>query len=401
MNTGLTDDSREYVKDINVDGYGNIYIRTYDGIWRYNRALLTWEQKISHSRRNGAANLEAITFDDTNANKVYVGLGDTIRKSQDFGENFSLWTTLPQVPEFLPSNIQGYTSRDLLSHGDDFYVGVNLHYPYIGDNGVMRGGVLHSNDDAASWEWLDRSSLPAADISYSLIRDDKGRVYAADSGSGVSRYEFIIDNLDTDTSKPYYFETIGAQWQESNSVNETYELGPEVRNPRSSFYLQGGDDETAQAMWHFQVPESGEYKIFAWWNQVAGSSMRSNVNYRINHALDWEGKVSTDVVVDQNNDGSRWNELAIVKLKADTDYSVVLEHQALAGSQLAVNADAIRIEPYRAEIIIDNEDADFTFDGMTFVDHYNSPWAYPYGPQVGNPPTSRHRKVSGLSRWAR
>ena len=408
MNTGLSILAQDSLKDIKTDLYGNIYIRTgvggsqppedYEGIWKYNRTTASWEHKVV-GFNEGASNLEAISFDQTDANLVYAAVWDKIWFSNNFGEQFTEWANMPAVEEFGAASNDLYHPRALLAHGDDLYAGINLSKPYMVGGNVMHGGVLYTHNAGLSWQWLNRHSMPAAEIGHSLLLAPDGQLYAGDDGSGLARYEIIIDNQDKDATKPYYFEATGGPWAESTSIDEAAEFGPEVRNPRGSIYRQGGAGESATAIWHFRVPRDGVYKVYAWWNRVQGSTMESNALYRIAHAPDRYGHTSTVAIRDQSLNSGRWNELAIVSLNADTNYQVALE----SGSQSAatVNADAVRVERYQPEIVVDNEDSGFTFNGMSSVDHFNSPWKYPYGPQSGNAPTSRHGNASGGTRWAR
>ena len=78
------------------------------------------------------------------------------------------------------------------------------------------------------------------------------------------------------------------------------------------------------------LPETGHYRVSAWWHQGAGSSAAA---YDVNHS----GGLTT-VTVDQTTGGGNWHELGIYSFAAGNSGSVQLSDR-LGG---AVSADAVR-----------------------------------------------------------
>jgi lysophospholipase L1-like esterase len=104
---------------------------------------------------------------------------------------------------------------------------------------------------------------------------------------------------------------------------------------------------TSQTVWHFSIPTSGNYNVYAWW--PAASSNTSQASYTVNHAGG-----STTIIKNQQINGSTWNVLGTFYFSAG-DYSVVLSDSAASGE---VIADAIRVtnssNPSFYSTIIDN-----------------------------------------------
>jgi len=138
--------------------------------------------------------------------------------------------------------------------------------------------------------------------------------------SNPEHLQYFITN-----PEPWYpsFESSG-DWRESRVIpgyfRENYQYTPAGQ----------GDD---WVRWIFNIPETGNYKVFAWWS--ASQARTPDAPYTINHA---DG--NTTVRVDQRVDGGQWNEIGEYYFNADEEYYVRLNDDANAGN---VVADAVRI----------------------------------------------------------
>ena len=97
-------------------------------------------------------------------------------------------------------------------------------------------------------------------------------------------------------------------------------------------WTEGGGDGSTTAEWLFDLPSDGLYKVLAWWS--APYSTRSpDAPYTIHHAAG-----STTVDVDQNANGSQWNDLGTYEFTAGPA-RVTLSNDAQANPV----ADAVRV----------------------------------------------------------
>ena len=419
----LSETAKRGIKNIHTDLYGNVYIRTYDNNYRYNRATDAWKV-ISEVGHEGKTNFNAVAFDPNDASKVYYADQGELLISNNFGETFSEDSKkqFPIVPEYEYSTAIGsavgtkYFPKTLAVGDDALYAGMAIQYPFVaGDGSVPKGGVMKSVDDGDTWFWLNQSGMQTAEVDRSLIFGDDGYLYAAESGSGLSRYEIIVDNKDLDATKPYYFLTRGEGWKDTTAIDPEKQFGPEVKQPRSSVYFTNQGSRGA-AIWRFQVPETGYYKVFTRWNAVTEESMREDPRYVVKHA-EVNGVSYTRITeMNQTENSGTWQWLkeatqeGVYKFNQGEKYEVkLISNGNNASVGKVVDADAIRLEPFKPEVIIDNsdtvagEDVFFSQSGGDIVSHYQGIWRYPYGPQKGYAPDSVCPKVDaqGDSQWAK
>lgn len=413
MSAGLSPEAKAGIKSIDSSPYGELFIRTFKGVYRFDRSLNggTWvaATNIPETGNPGDSHRNGIAFDDDYPEMVYIVKNDHIWRSTDFGNTFSDWRQLPLMDEIVHSE-KGYLASSLRVKDGSIYAAMPISWPYIDDTYVTRGGVMKSDagDASADWHWLSQKTLPRADVTQTMEFGSGGELYVGDGGSGLSRYEIIIDNEDADSSKPYYGFTFnnGAQWATADVVDPGKQFGPEVRNPRTSLVSDPGF--FSRFIWQFQVPKAGYYKVYGWWNQVKNAVMHNDVEYKL---VKWVAGTETLVKqvddINQQNYQSRWNELALVELEEGEIYKLKMHVSADAGGKV-INADAVRIEPFKPVIVVDNEDPGFSFERGALVNHFeaSNPWRYPYGPQKGNPATSRNKKIwqysgeDNYSRWS-
>ncbi|WP_428623320.1 putative Ig domain-containing protein [Sedimenticola sp.] len=97
------------------------------------------------------------------------------------------------------------------------------------------------------------------------------------------------------------------------------------------------DAEPNTAIWHFDIPESGQYRVYGYW--PAYSSRATNAGYQIEHA---DGR--STVLANQQQNGSRWNLLGTFNFNQGEGYNVRLTDQADG----TVVADAVALSPVSA-----------------------------------------------------
>ena len=132
--------------------------------------------------------------------------------------------------------------------------------------------------------------------------------------AGNASPEQIVDNVDA---------LVTGAWTSSTLVPGYY---------GSNYIWAQGGAATATAEFVFQVATAGQYQVSAWWS--APYSTRSpNAPYTIHHAGG-----TTTVRVDQNANGSQWNELGVFTFAAG-EARVVLSNDA----QNNPVADAVRL----------------------------------------------------------
>jgi peptidoglycan/xylan/chitin deacetylase (PgdA/CDA1 family) len=127
----------------------------------------------------------------------------------------------------------------------------------------------------------------------------------------------VVDNLHED------FCTTGG-WNFGNVV--------EVRFYRENYRYKAPGDGTARAEWRFQLVESGDYNIYAWWGWHANRA--SNAPFVMHHAG------GTEVVrVNQQAGAGQWNLIgsfsfdageALIELADDADGHVVADAVAMS-----------------------------------------------------------------------
>ena len=127
--------------------------------------------------------------------------------------------------------------------------------------------------------------------------------------------EIIVDNDDPETSSTGNWVLLG----EAGSYDGTMRYGAPGQINTYRFTPT--------------VPQSGEYRIYGWWN--ASGNRSSQVAYDIQHA----GGLDT-VLVNQKLDGSQWNELGVFTLDVGAGHSVEISDR----NGIYAIADAVRFE---------------------------------------------------------
>ncbi len=92
------------------------------------------------------------------------------------------------------------------------------------------------------------------------------------------------------------------------------------------------------AIWHFDIPESGEYRVYGRWS--AHANRATNAGYLVEHSAG-----STLVLADQQQNGGQWNLLGTFDFDQGTGYDIRLTDQADGH----VIADAIMLSPVEGQ----------------------------------------------------
>lgn len=162
--------------------------------------------------------------------------------------------------------------------------------------------------------------------------------------------EIIVDNTDPE------FSVLSGNWRDSTSVSGWYGSNYKTTDERAG---------TEQVKWEFQVKESGSHEVYAWW--TAHSNRGTAVPYTINY----EGGSDT-VLVDQEQNGGKWNLLGTYNFNAGVNYSVILTNNTTDSSNYVI-ADAIKVRSTEApnEVWVDDDwieetDGNVVDDGKIF-----------------------------------
>ncbi len=94
-------------------------------------------------------------------------------------------------------------------------------------------------------------------------------------------------------------------------------------------------EEPSVARFKVEIPESGEYAVYASWPKVEGLNDSAPVGVMTTSGLEWEE-------VDQQQDGGKWVRVGIYEMEAGDDYSVMFSRET--SGEGYVIADAVRVE---------------------------------------------------------
>jgi len=180
-------------------------------------------------------------------------------------------------------------------------------------------------------EWLTQRGNTCSlveDLSNAEAVDDLLLRYLWNAGADVwtvrerdrSSAEVIVDN---DGGSPAYQET-GA-WRTSALAGY---LGLTYR------YAETSASETATASWTPNLPQEGDYAVYAWYRQ--GSNRVTDTLYRIQHAGG-----TTEVRLNQELHGQTWRYLGSYHFTAGTAGRVILSNRSSQPGQVVI-ADAVR-----------------------------------------------------------
>ncbi len=137
-------------------------------------------------------------------------------------------------------------------------------------------------------------------------------------------YSQVVDNTDPDR-----FESDG-HWGTSSygkGVN-----GEDYRFARPT-------DDTSLARFKVQIPEDGEYAIYARWPKAKGLNRSVPIGVRTASGVEWTW-------VDQRKNGGRWVKLGVFEMEAGDDYSVRISRET--AGKAYVGADAVKVEQVSA-----------------------------------------------------
>ncbi|MDY6892740.1 MAG: cytochrome c3 family protein [Chloroflexota bacterium] len=167
--------------------------------------------------------------------------------------------------------------------------------------------------------------------------------------------EIIVDNPDAVKGGDHW--PIGTWSTEFYGADYYYHAEMLDKMPGLKFsYLVPSTGPFATATWTGNITQADDYDVYAWWTQH--SNRTSSAQYTINY-----NGGSDDVYVDQRTNGSQWNLLGNYNFGNGTAGNVTLSNEGADGY---VMADAIGWDidsDGNPDIIVDNSDAGFEYDG--------------------------------------
>ncbi|MDY6933565.1 MAG: hypothetical protein SVZ03_04990, partial [Spirochaetota bacterium] len=228
------------------------------------------------------------------------------------------------------------------------------YYPEFVDSGDLDGTHVcdpcHSPDGA--FDGVNDASIGAklnwVDGVYdgNELKAGKGKWCAgchddAPAFSQQSLYEIILDDPDADFD-PYLAPPEGYPQgvptfdpPEGNpAIQWTYWWGFYQEYGNGFLYTEAQDGGTRTVTWTPDLPDSGEYSVYAWW--TSHSNRVTNAKYTINHETG-----STTVEVNQEQNGGEWNYLGTYSFVSGSSGSVVLTNDSDEAGQYII-ADAVK-----------------------------------------------------------
>lgn len=136
--------------------------------------------------------------------------------------------------------------------------------------------------------------------------------------SGVA-YSRVVDNSSDRFSA-------SANWSYSNWNDERYGVNYRYATPNTSF--------SDPAAYRFDIPETGQYTVYAWWPSANGYNTATPIGVKTTEGWQW-------VTVDQSQEGGQWVELGTFNMAAGDEWNVVVSRWS--GAEGYVIADAIEI----------------------------------------------------------
>ncbi len=168
-----------------------------------------------------------------------------------------------------------------------------------------------------------------------------------------------------------------SEWRYAAAGGDRYGTGDRYMAVKS---LTPGGAVDGTATWTPTIPATGEYDVYAWWDDTSGDAKRSSsVTYTIYYN---DGFDSVPVTADQTANGGRWNLLDTRNFNAGTSCYVELSNDAPKGTDPTktwVRADAIKFEPSTSDVIVDDPDATVSPDCIPGSCDRYSEWEYAAG----------------------
>lgn len=213
-----------------------------------------------------------------------------------------------------------------------------LYMPKLQSNGSEDLDILYSEDgdnfQEISGEQNEKEYVIATEIdhltTYVVVRNP--------SPPPFSWLDMIIDNMEAEFSLPG-----GGTWTASTDPTTYYD---------TNYYLSDNSG-LGMAQWEFQVIESGDFEVSAWW---PGDASHGNP---VDYTITYQGGtvILQDVVqADQTTNGGQWNLLGTYSYEPGITYYVRLDNNAADPTGLLA-ADAVRIRSTQAptEIWVDDD----------------------------------------------
>jgi|GEM_PF-1028335 len=191
----------------------------------------------------------------------------------------------------------------------------------------------------------DSNGLPAYNyyVTYQVPGDPNHYKIETSRNSAIKRFFdtstpawYSPDGRSPDPNDPNeqkYYIVNNASWSPSFEAAGTWTASQTAAGyfKENYSYTPSGTGDR-QAKWFFTVPTAGTYKVLGWW--PASTTNTSSASYVVEHS-----GTSTAVTVNQQLNGSRWNEIGEFYFEPN-NYSVMLSNDVAGGN---VVADAIRI----------------------------------------------------------
>ena len=144
------------------------------------------------------------------------------------------------------------------------------------------------------------------------------------AGQKEAPYQQVVDN-----------ETEGRFEADDRWGTSAYGRGVEENNYRFARPTQDAADTPTNAQFRVEIPEAGNYAVYARWPNVKGGNDAAQVGVETTSGTQW-------TQVNQQQDGGKWVRLGVFEMQAGDDYLVFFSRQT--DGEGYVIADAVKAE---------------------------------------------------------
>ncbi|OQY17910.1 MAG: hypothetical protein B6I36_08155 [Desulfobacteraceae bacterium 4572_35.1] len=182
----------------------------------------------------------------------------------------------------------------------------------------------------------ETQTLTLNDEYASVLVNASGELIVDNEATANANNNFNLVNADNTLDN----DENGGDWEESGGSSDA-EYGADA---------QWTDNEDARAEWHFSVEETGNYDVYAWWDNY------SNRDERALYLVEHDGGI-TSYCLNQRQNQQQWNHmLGTHNYTANQDYSIVVARHGTSYNGVSVCggnastggstlADAVRLLP--------------------------------------------------------
>jgi hypothetical protein len=270
--------------------------------------------------------------DSHTSNKANFQLTDDARVLNNYKNVISDSYYLSEIKSNLPKiEILNFKDSSIIRNKTSFNLDIKSDYP-IQSVKLFLNSVFYNEKLNLPYTFdFDPSKFPDGNYEIKILVNTTSGI------NNIKRYYITIDNNNDyfeqviDNIPGAFFSITGAWWV-SESQPDYYGT--------NFYHVIGSGNGSAIANWIFNLPNPGNYEVYAWWSEH--SNRASNAPYKIS-----TGTKDTIIKVNQKTNGGKWNLLGKFNF-SNTDANISLSNNADG----YVIADAVKI--FRNESLVTN-----------------------------------------------